>query len=1385
MAKAIDQDHEEEDENNDEEDSSLKQNKKKWRGSNKNRRKELSISCMLNTEVGAVLAVIRRFPDPSSQFMSSSSPEETYNSLLLNSLKSLRAVIFNPPQQWHMMDPLIYITPFLDVIQSDDIPAAATAVALSAVLKILKHEIFSEKTPGARDAINTIVMGITSCRLERTDQASEQSVLMRILQLLIGIMRNKTSYMLTDHAVCTLVNTCFQVVQQSAGIGDLLQYNARHTMHELIHIVFERLADIDAIVGPGESRGNDDDDDADYERSMNSGYGARCAIDIFHFLCSMLHVVEVVDIDGSTVTSSDENIQIFALILINSAIELFGEGIGKHPKLLKTIQDNLFYHLVSYGACSSPLVLSMICSTVLNIFQFFRRSIRLQMEAFFVFVLLRVANGGNLILSQEVALEGIVSFCRDTDFLIEMFVNYDCDPLCRNVFEDVGRLLCKKAFPTSNSPLSSIQRQAFEGLLITIHSIADSINEDNGNSDSIESYPIVISEYKPFWIAEKKNDENLQPWIESLRVRRAQKRKIAIAGDHFNRDEKKGLDYLKIASLNPNPPDAKTLAYFYRFTPGLDKNKIGDFLGDPDDFNLQVLKEFTDTFEFFGMILDNALRTYLEAFRLPGESQKIQRILEAFSERFYDQQATEIFVNKDAVFVLCYSLIMLNTDQHNPQVKKKMTEEEFIRNNRAINDGKDLPRENLSELFQSISNNAITIFGQSGSYLEMNNNRWVELINRSKSSEPYIICSFHRSLGRDMFASISGPTVATLCAIFEQACDDETLHECVEGLFSVAKIARFGLEDTLDELIASLCKFTLLLNPYATTEETLYAFSNDTKPRVATLTVFTIANNFGGTLRGGWRNIIDCLLKLKRLKLLPQSIVEPSLISSPSSDLLMKNKSSPTSGIHGGRYMAGLIGRFSQFLSLDNTDDSMAQMGSELEQNLKLIQRCQISNIFISSSMLTEDSLQTLGRALIFASGGRGHKFSTSVEEDETVSFCWELLTTITLSNIHRFSSIWPFFHEDFIVVAQYSTFSSCPFTEKAILCLVRICENILSTFRSEKSDEEYIFKSINLMWKLDKDVLDTCYEGIAPVVSKILTEYPANLQTQFGWKSILHLLSITGRHPETYDQCVETMIMLLSEGIHVTRINYGYCIEYAFGFAALKISPLEKSSKILDLMAETVNLIIQWYQNDLIDPENNVEDGLRTSGLFMKLAEYLRKTTLVRREEIRNHAILTIQRSFILADRLGFTPENCIHYFNHVIFATVDDLHEKLIEYSRRENAEKEVTSMVGTLKLSMEVLKEVFLHYLELLSQCTNFRTFWLGVLRRMNACMKVELRHECELILHGMVPMLLIEIITQMKEKEVLVQSEENDLWDFTCIQIQWMAPALAQQLFPDPF
>ncbi|KAI3711629.1 hypothetical protein L1987_70168 [Smallanthus sonchifolius] len=1030
-------------------------------------------------------------------------------------IEDLRSYIFKNEQPWKLIDPSYYLSPFLDVISSDGVPAGATAVALSSVLKIMKLDMFSKRTPGAREIMSNVVMAVTGCRLEKTHPVTEGAVMMKILQVLAAVMRHPASILLNDHAVCTIVNTCFQVVQQSAHQGDLLQRTARHTMHDMIQIIFSRLAEIE--VGDWENSESDTEESID-----ETGYGIRSAVDIFHFLCSLLNVIGIVETEGSPALTADEDVQVFALVLINSALELSGESIGKHKKLLRMVQDDLFHHLIHYGtASSSPLVLSMICSTVWNIYYFHRESIRLQLEAFFVYVLFKTLNQGYSVLLQELALEGIINFCRHPTFLIEVYLNYDCDPLSYNVFEDIGKYFCKHAFLSGGGAQSGtatwLQLQAFDGLTVLIHNIADNVDKQQGMSPK-GPYPVEISEYKPFWEEVVKDDTNFETWIESVRIRKVQKRKMMIAGSHFNRDEKKGMDYLKISKLISDPPDPKGQAMFLRYAPGLDKTKIGDFLGDPSEFNLKVLKEFTDTFELTGLVLDTALRTYLETFRLPGESQKIQRILEAFSERFYEQQSSEIFVSKDAVFILCYSVIMLNTDQHNPQVKKKMTEDEFIRNNRAINGGQDLPREILSDLFQSIATKAITIFGQNGSVIEMNPSRWIQVMNRSKLIQPYIICDFDSRIGRDMFAAIAGPTVATLSAIFEHTEDEDIINECIQGLFAVARICQYGLQDSLDELISSFCKFTTLLNPYASAEETLFSFGHDMKPRMATVAVFTVANNFKDSIRGGWRNIIDCLLKLKRLQLLPQSIIDS---------------------------------------------------GSSVDKNMRL-----------------------------------------------------------------------------------------------------------------------------------------------------------------------------------------------------------------------------------MDLMADSVKLIAEGLKNGYSDPGSgstsmivsslSVDDNMNTTmsiSLFLKLGEVLRKTSLARREEVRNYAVTTVHKSFINAEELCFTPANVINCFNVVIFAMVDDLHEKMLEYSSRENAERETRSMEGTLALAMEFLVDVYLRFLKVLVESSGFKTFWLGILRRMDSCMKSELGVYGESKMKELVPSLLKKMITVMQEKQVLVPKEGNDLWEITFIQMQWIAPWLKDELFPD--
>jgi brefeldin A-resistance guanine nucleotide exchange factor 1 len=252
---------------------------------------------------------------------------------------------------------------------------------------------------------------------------------------------------------------------------------------------------------------------------------------------------------------------------------------------------------------------------------------------------------------------------------------------------------------------------------------------------------------------------------------------------------------------------------------------------------------------------------------LPGEAQKIQRVLEAFAQRYY-VESPNVFANEDAAFTLAYSVILLNTDLHNAQVKRKMTEEEFIRNNRGINNKQDLPRAMLLELYHSIARNEVRISYDSGSGVpEMTHSRWVDLMRRSKAATPpYIKCDSRPLLDHDMFAIMSGPTIAAISVVFDHAEDEDVLRSCVDGFLAIAKIsASHRLEDVLDDLVVSLCKFTTLLNPTASLEEPVVAFGDDTKARMAAVTVFTIANKWGDHVRTGWRNILDCILRLHTL----------------------------------------------------------------------------------------------------------------------------------------------------------------------------------------------------------------------------------------------------------------------------------------------------------------------------------------------------------------------------------------------------------------------------------------------------------------------------------------------------------------------------------------
>jgi Sec7 domain/Domain of unknown function (DUF1981) len=84
--------------------------------------------------------------------------------------------------------------------------------------------------------------------------------------------------------------------------------------------------------------------------------------------------------------------------------------------------------------------------------------------------------------------------------------------------------------------------------------------------------------------------------------------------------------------------------------------------------------------------------------------------MEKFAERFTEQNPS-VFPTADAAFILSFSIIMLNTDLHNPAIKedRRMTKDGFVRNNRGICDGQDLPEEMLTSIFDRIKLNPISL----------------------------------------------------------------------------------------------------------------------------------------------------------------------------------------------------------------------------------------------------------------------------------------------------------------------------------------------------------------------------------------------------------------------------------------------------------------------------------------------------------------------------------------------------------------------------------------------------------------------------------------------------------------------------------------------------
>ncbi|KAG5682771.1 hypothetical protein PVAND_012103 [Polypedilum vanderplanki] len=202
-------------------------------------------------------------------------------------------------------------------------------------------------------------------------------------------------------------------------------------------------------------------------------------------------------------------------------------------------------------------------------------------------------------------------------------------------------------------------------------------------------------------LIQQQNEIQLQAKLsETIR-----KRQYRIGLNLFNKKPEKGITYLMHKNFLENSPHA--VSKFLISRKGLSRQMIGEYLGNlQQPFNMAVLEYFVEEMDCSGLPIDVALRKFQSYFRMPGEAQKIERLMEVFSHRYAvcNPDVVAKLRSPDTIFVLAFAIIMLNTDLHTPNIKadRRMKCEDFIKNLRGIDDCMDIDKNILVGIYERI-----------------------------------------------------------------------------------------------------------------------------------------------------------------------------------------------------------------------------------------------------------------------------------------------------------------------------------------------------------------------------------------------------------------------------------------------------------------------------------------------------------------------------------------------------------------------------------------------------------------------------------------------------------------------------------------------------------
>ncbi|KAK2095695.1 Brefeldin A-inhibited guanine nucleotide-exchange protein 1 [Saguinus oedipus] len=300
---------------------------------------------------------------------------------------------------------------------------------------------------------------------------------------------------------------------------------------------------------------------------------------------------------------------------------------------------------------------------------------------------------------------------------------------------------------------------------------------------------------------------------------------------------KRGIQYLQEQGMLGITPE--DIAQFLHQEERLDSTQVGEFLGDNDKFNKEVMYAYVDQHDFSGKDFVSALRMFLEGFRLPGEAQKIDRLMEKFAARYLEcnqgpSQSTDVASEKQRR--LLYNLEM---EQMAKTAKALMEAVSHVQ----------APFTSATHLEHTFLTCYHIVFHK-GLY----------------SCE----CTVSELPGYYLLAWT--PFLAAFSVGLQDCDDTEVASLCLEGIRCAIRIACiFSIQLERDAYVQALARFTLLTVSSGITEMK--------QKNIDTIkTLITVAHTDGNYLGNSWHEILKCISQLELAQLIGTG-VKPRYIS--------------------------------------------------------------------------------------------------------------------------------------------------------------------------------------------------------------------------------------------------------------------------------------------------------------------------------------------------------------------------------------------------------------------------------------------------------------------------------------------------------------------------